>query len=66
MEPVMTLEVNEKIWTALRHVLNYHWGELYRDYWARRPAERHGHVFESVRLVKHWLEEVPQQKNEND
>lgn len=55
-----TLEVTAEIWPALYRILNYLWGDEYRDYCSRKPAERHGHIFESLRQVKHWLEDVPQ------
>lgn len=56
MKRTMSLELTEEVWTALYQVLNYHWLDEYRHYCGCKRAERAGHIFESLRAVRNWLE----------
>ncbi len=59
-EKTIGLELTQDVWTALYRVLNYQWGDEYRDYCACSEHDRPGHIFESMRLVRHWLDDVTQ------
>lgn len=60
----MGVEMTSEVWTALYRILGYHWHDEYLDYRALSPKDRAGHIFESLRTVKRWLEDVPQDAEE--
>lgn len=45
----------DEIRAALENVLDYCWADELKDYEATPAAERPGHVFESLRLLRGWL-----------